>query len=168
MKTISTVALLAALALAPAAALAQDTSLDVSAGVSADVSAAVSGEDTSASAMAGADASASGTLTFDDLLGDIGNDDWAADVTAVGTVTADTSITIVEVSSLEGSADASATALADASAQNQDRLTALQTAIEGNAAIQAKLTESGHDTDDVVAVKTDASGAVWVYVDEAE
>ncbi len=112
--------------------------------------------------------SASGSLTFDDLLGDIGSDDWTADVSAATTATATTTINIVEVASLEGSASASANALVDASAANSDRLTALHASVAANAAIQAKLTASGHDTDDVVAIKADAAGALWIYVDEAE
>ncbi|MEO6395753.1 MAG: hypothetical protein ABIO40_07560 [Devosia sp.] len=169
MNRLSTLALVAALTITPV--LAQtDTSVSAGVDVSAATSAAVSAGDNSA--MAGADASTSasvsGSLTFDDLIGDIGNDDWTADVNAVTSATATTTITIVEVSSLEGSASASATALADASAANSDRLTALHTAVAANAAIQAKLTASGHDTDDVVAVKADASGSLWVYVDEAE
>ncbi|MEO6014263.1 MAG: hypothetical protein ABIQ30_11860 [Devosia sp.] len=136
------------------------------------MSAATSAFDTSASASADASASASastsGTLTFDDLISDIGNTDWTADVGAAAAASADTAINIVEVSSLEGGVDASAMALATASAANGERLSALRAAVSGNAAIQAKLTASGHDTDDVVAIKTDASGAVWVYVDAAE
>ena len=168
MKSISTLALVAALALAPTAIFAQDVNADVSGAMSADASAATSALDTSAAADANASASASGTLTFDDLLGDIGSDDWEADVTAATAAGADATINIVEVSSLEGSADASTSAVTDATASNGDRIAALQAAVGANAAIQAKLTAAGHDTDDVVAVKTDADGAIWVYVDEAE
>jgi hypothetical protein len=164
MKSISILALAAALALTPAGAFAQDAS--VSAGADATASAATSALDTSAEANASASASASGALSLDDLIGDIGNDDWTADVEAATAAGADANITIVEVASLEGSANVDA--VTDATASNGDRIAALQAAVGANAAIQAKLVASGHDTDDVVAVKTDGAGAIWVYVDEAE
>ena len=144
--------------------------MNVSGAVDATASAATSALDTSAAADANvsASASASGSLSAGDLVTDLGSTDYKADVDAATAATADVTINIVEVASLEGSADLSATAIADATASNGDRLAAIRSAVGANAAIQAKLTASGHDTDDVLAVKTDASGVVWVYVDEAE
>jgi hypothetical protein len=167
MKKLSTLALLAALTLAPSAALAQ-VSVDASGALNTDTSVGVSAGDTSASVNAETSTDASASLSFDDLLSDVGATDVTASVSAATSATADTAINIVEVSSLEGSADASATALADATAANSANLDQIHTAVAANAAIQAKLTASGHDTDDVVAVKTDAQGALWIYVDAAE
>jgi hypothetical protein len=166
MSRISVLALLATLAVAPAA-LAQ-TSGDVSAAVSAAVDTSISAGDTSVTAGADASVMAGASITFDDLLNDVGTTDVTASVSAATSATADTSINIVEVAGLEGSASASATALADAAKANSANLEKLHAAVAANAAIQAKLTASGHDTDDVVALKTDAQGALWVYVDAAE
>ena len=44
----------------------------------------------------------------------------------------------------------------------------LQSAVQANAAIEAALQAKGYDDEDVVAVQTDASGTVWVFVDDTE
>jgi hypothetical protein len=168
MNKVTPLALAAALAFIPAAVQAQGVSVDAGAAVSGALDTSASNGDTSASANAGASVDAGASITFDDLLSDVGTTDISGSVSAATSATADSTINIVEVSSLEGSADVSATALADATTANSANLDQLHTAVAANAAIQAKLTASGHDTDDVVALKTDAQGALWVYVDAAE
>ncbi|MEQ1900400.1 MAG: hypothetical protein ABL866_06675 [Devosia sp.] len=170
MKKLSTIALLTALVVSPSLATAQDLGVNGAVGAVTNGAVNVGDQNANAQVTAGvsADVAANGTLSLDDLLTDLGNADPAADISAATSATAETTINIVEVAGLEGSANASATAVADARASNAARLEAIHAAITANAAIQAKLTASGHDTDDVVAVKADAQGALWVYVDEAE
>jgi len=187
MNKLSTLALIAALTALPATAFAQDTNATVNGTVSAVTSAAVGAGD--ASANAGADASvsadvnatadsssaavstdanasanATGQLTYDQLLSNLKSPDAAATISVIGSVAADSAITIVPVSSIEGGANADATALATAEASGSDRLSQVRAAVHANATIEAKLTAAGYTDADVLDVESNGSGAVWVYV----
>lgn len=187
MNKLSTLALVAALATLPGAAFAQDTSTTVngavsavtnttvgagdasaSAGadtsVSADVNAATDSSGASASAGVDASAGASGQLSYDQLLTNLKSSDASATISVIGSVAADSTITIVPVSSISGGANADASALATAETSGSDRLTQVRAAVHANAAIEAKLTEAGYADADVLDVESNGSGAVWVYV----
>jgi hypothetical protein len=55
-------------------------------------------------------------------------------------------------------------ALDKAISENQADVTSLQTAIDGNAALKAKLDEESVNSADVVAANVEADGSVTVYV----
>jgi hypothetical protein len=78
----------------------------------------------------------------------------------------DANVSVVLLSSLQGSGATEAASLDKALTDNADAMTKLHSNIEANAAIKAKLEAEGHSADDVVAVKTNADGSVIVYVDD--
>ncbi|WP_375452814.1 hypothetical protein [uncultured Devosia sp.] len=73
----------------------------------------------------------------------------------------DTEITIVLMSSLEGSAG-----LDDAMTPDGAALEQLRGSLEDNAPIKAKLEAGGYAVKDVIAVANSVSGSVIVYVDD--
>lgn len=187
MNRLSTLALIAVFAATPVAALAQDASTTVSAAAGAATSAAAGAGD--ASASAGVDASvsadanattnassaavsadtnasanATGQLNYDQLLSNLKNPDAAATINVIGSVAADSAITIVPVSSVEGAASSDASVLATAETSGNDRLSQIRAAVHANAAIEAKLVAAGYTDADVLDVQSNGSGAVWVYV----
>lgn len=187
MNRLTMTALVTVLALVPAASLAQDVNstvkgtvdsttsaavgvggtsatVDANASASADANAAANSSSASTATDAQAGASASGSLTFEGLLTNLKSPDAAATVAVIAAVAADSTITIVPVSSIEGAASADATALATAETTGSDRLAKIRAAVHANAAIEAKLTAEGYSDSDVLDVESNGSGAVWVYV----
>ena len=84
----------------------------------------------------------------------------------LSSVTDDSDISIVLVSSLQGNAATEASALDNALAESVSSLTTLHSSIEANAAIKAKLEAGGYNVDDVVAVSSGVDGSVTIYVDD--
>ena len=189
MNRLSTLALIAVIATTPA--LAQDAGTTVKgavdttnsavvgagdasasagadASVSADVNAAANGSSAMLSTDANASASATGTLTYDQLLSNLKTPDAAATISIIASIGADSTISIVPVSQIDGAASADASALATAESSGSDRLTKLRAAVHANAAIEAKLTAAGYTDADVLDVETNGSGAAWVYVEDKQ
>jgi hypothetical protein len=191
MNKLSTLTLIAVFAAAPVATLAQDvgttvsgaadavTSATVGAGdasanvgadasVSTDVNAMTNSSTASGSVDANVSASATGQLTYDELLTHLNSTDAATTISIIGTVGADSTITIIPVSQISGGATADAGALAAAETSGNDRLTQVRAAVHANAAIEAKLTAAGYSDSDVLDVEANGSGAVWVYVKDKQ
>lgn len=84
----------------------------------------------------------------------------------LATITDNTTINIILLSSLKGEANANASALDKALADKSADLTTLRGKIDANAALKAKLQSSGHSSADVVAITTKADGSLDVYVDD--
>jgi hypothetical protein len=73
-----------------------------------------------------------------------------------------TSVKFVTLSSLSGDPAALDTELGTKAEQQAS----LHTAIEGNAALKAKIEAGGYSLDDVLAVETNANGEFWIYIDD--
>ncbi len=183
MKKLSALALGTALTLSmPLAAMAQDADAGVTldggvqtelggedagadvgadAGVDVGVDAGMPSEGAGETSVGvGADASA-GAYTYadlDDAIHGAGTADFSA-------VTADTEIEIVEISSLGEDGEFTADAFAESRADFQGDIDLLQSNISGNADITAALEAEGYTESDVVAVWTQADGALTVFVD---
>jgi hypothetical protein len=84
----------------------------------------------------------------------------------LATITDNTTINIILLSSLKGEANANASALDKVLADKSADLTSLRGKIDANAALKAKLQSSGHSSADVVAITTKADGSLDVYVDD--
>jgi hypothetical protein len=153
MKT--TLALTAALlATLTVPALAQDSpSLSLSTEVSGDVSAPTEGP---------LDAQITTDNSYASLIAAI-NANEAVDLSAV---TDEAKVSIVLVSTLTGDAATEGAALDAAVAAQAEALTTLRADATANAVINAKLAAEGHTADDIVAIRTDASGNTLVYVDD--
>ena len=153
MKT--TLALTAALlATLTVPALAQDSpSLSLSTEVSGDVSAPTEGP---------LDAQITTDNSYASLIAAI-NANEAVDLSAV---TDEAKVSIVLVSTLTGDAATEGAALDAAVAAQAEALTTLRADATANAVINAKLTAEGYTADDIVAIRTDASGNTLVYVDD--
>jgi hypothetical protein len=80
--------------------------------------------------------------------------------------TDDSKVTIVTVSTLEGDAATDTAALDAAIGAQSDILTTLRSNAGANAAINGKRIAAGYTIDDIVAIRTDASGNTLVYVDD--
>jgi hypothetical protein len=161
-KTIIATTLAALLGATAVPALAQGVSVgtDTKAGVSAETPAG------DAKVGVGVDASASAGDMSNHTYGSvISSIDGSADID-LSAVTDEADVTIVLLSSLQGNAEAEASALDEAVSANADGQAKLHANIEGNAAIKAKLEAEGHDASDVVAVKSEADGSIMVYVDD--
>ena len=91
------------------------------------------------------------------------NANEAVDLSAV---TDEAKVSIVLVSSLTGDATTEGAALDAAVTAQTEALTTLRADATANAVINAKLTAEGHTADDIVAIRTDASGNTLVYVDD--
>ena len=153
MKT--TLALTAALlATLTVPALAQDSpSLSLSTEVSGDVSAPTEGP---------LDAQITTDNSYASLIAAI-NANEAVDLSGV---TDEAKVSIVLVSTLTGDAATEGAALDAAVAAQAEALTTLRADATANAVINAKLTAEGYTADDIVAIRTDASGNTLVYVDD--
>lgn len=165
-KTIIATAIAALLASSALPAIAQDAGVgvDARAGVSVDTPAGDAGVGADANAKANASSNAGGASdnTFGSVVSSISG---SADVD-LSTVTDESKVTIVLLSSLQGNAATEAAALDEALTANADAITTLHSDLEANATIKAKLEAEGHATSDVVAVKSNADGSVIVYVDD--
>lgn len=141
--------------------LAQDAGAQVNAG------AGVTLETPAVDANAGAavDAAASATAG-DNTFGSVTSSISTSSSVDLSTVTDQTMITIVLLSSLEGDAAADGAALDEALSANADATATLRANIDGNAALKARLEADGHAASDVVAIKSNADGSLIVYVDD--
>ena len=159
-KTIATTAIAALLAATALPARAQDAGAGVGAGVTVDTPAV----DAEVGADANANANAGGMSdnTYGSVVSSVSG---SADVD-LSTVTDESKVTIVLLSSLQGNAATEAAALDEAISANADGMTTLHANIDGNATIKAKLEAEGYASSDVVAVKSNADGSVIVYVDD--
>jgi hypothetical protein len=163
-KTIIATTIATLLAATALPALAQDAGVqvDTGAGVTVDTPAVDAAVGADANANANANAGGMSDNTYGSVVSSI---QGSADVD-LSTVTDESKVTIVLLSSLQGDAAAEAAALDEALSANADGMTTLHTNIDGNATIKAKLEAEGHATSDVVAVKSNADGSVIVYVDD--
>ncbi|MBE0580626.1 hypothetical protein [Devosia sp.] len=163
-KTIIATTIATLLAATSLPALAQDAGVqvDTGAGVTVDTPAVDAAVGADANANANANAGGMSDNTYGSVVSSI---QGSADVD-LSTVTDESKVTIVLLSSLQGDAATEAAALDEALSANADGMTTLHTNIDGNATIKAKLEAEGHATSDVVAVKSNADGSVIVYVDD--
>lgn len=140
-------------------AFAQDApSLSLSTEVSGDVSTDAS----SAPTEGPLDAQITTDNSYASLIAAI-NANEAVDLSAV---TDEAKVSIVLVSTLTGDATTEGAALDAAVTAQTEALTTLRADATANAVINAKLTAEGHTADDIVAIRTDASGNTLVYVDD--
>jgi len=140
-----------------------DTSVD--AGVDTNTDAGASGK---ASANSGANASAHADDMADNTYGSVmASIKGSADLD-LSSITDESKISIVLLSSLQGDAATESAALDAELTTNADAQAGLHSRIEGNTAITAKLEAEGHAVEDVVSVKTKADGSVIVYVDDRD
>ena len=147
----STIALVAALSTLALPALAQDLSLSLEASGEGDVN-----------AQAPLDAQITGDNSYASLTAAI----TASASVDLAAVTDETTVKLILVSTLEGDAATEGAALDAAVAAQADALATLRSNATANAVINAKLTAEGYTADDVLAIKTDASGNTLVYVDD--
>lgn len=144
-------------------ALAQGVSVEPSVGVDLSVEAGASAEN-GISAEAGVSAGASATGAVDTSYGSLISSLRTGAKAELTTVTDATVIHFVTVSSL--SATDEAAALDNALADNEDAVTALRGEVTANAALSAKVTAAGYETDDIVAIVANADGSLTVYIDD--
>lgn len=138
-----------------------DTSVDT--GVDTDA-----GANGKASANAGANANAHADDMADNTYGSVmASIKGSADLD-LSSITDESKISIVLLSSLQGDAATESAALDAELTTNADAQAGLHSRIEGNTAITAKLEAEGHAVEDVVSVKTKADGSVIVYVDDRD
>lgn len=169
-KIITTTAIAALMASSALPAFAQDA--NAGAGVGVDAGAGVSVETPAVDANAGAnadadvDATAATTGQADNTYGSLMASIKANADVDLTTVTDESKVTIVLLSSLQGNAATEAAALDNELEANADAHSQLHSNIDGNAAIKAKLEAEGYASTDVVAVKANADGSVIVYVDD--
>lgn len=159
-KTIATTAIAALLAATALPALAQD------AGVGVDAGAGVTVDTPAVDAEVGADANANAGGMSDQTYGSVVSSVAGSADVDLSTVTDESKVTIVLLSSLQGNAATEAAALDEAISANADGMTTLHTNIDTNATIKAKLEAEGYASSDVVAVKSNADGSLIVYVDD--
>ena len=169
-KTILATTIAALMSASALPALAQDaaTGVDAGAGVNVETPAGDAGAD----ATMGADANASTEAMG--MASDAADNSYASVTSAISgsadvdmtTITDESQINIVLLSSLEGDAETEGAALDSAISSNAEAMTTLRGGVEGNAAITSKLEAEGYAADDVVAVKSQADGSVTVYVDD--
>jgi len=180
-KTIIATAVTALLA---STAIAQDATVGVDAGAGASVDAPSldagastdtnvdAGVDTNtgangkASANAGANANANAGDMADNTYGSVMASIKSSANLDLSSITDESQISIVLLSSLQGDAATESAALDAELTTNADAQAGLHSRIEGNTAISAKLEAEGHAIEDVVSVKTKADGSVIIYVDD--
>lgn len=158
----TTIATMLATTAMPAFAQDAGVQVDTGAGVTVETPAVDAAVGANANANANANAGGMSDNTYGSVVSSI---QGSADVD-LSTVTDESKVTIVLLSSLQGDAATEAAALDEALSANADGMTTLHTNIDGNATIKAKLEAEGHATSDVVAVKSNADGSVIVYVDD--
>jgi len=163
-KTIIATTIATLLATSALPVLAQDAGaqVDAGAGVTVDTPAV----DAAVGADANANAKGNAGGMSDNTYGSVVSSISGSSSVDLSTVTDESKVTIVLLSSLQGNAATEAAALDEALSANADGLTTLHTNIDGNATIKAKLEAEGYASSDVVAVKSNADGSVIVYVDD--
>lgn len=122
-------------------------------GVIAAQDAAAPGTDTTTTGSIGAGAS------FDTLMTTL-NSTATVDVAAI---TDATTVNFVTVSTLQGADPA---ALDTALQGKTDQMASLQSSIEANAALKAKIEAGGYTVDKIIAVQPAADGSFTFYVDD--
>ena len=144
-----------------------DTSVD--AGVDTNTDAGAKGKaSANAGAKANANANANASDMADNTYGSVmASIKGSADLD-LSSITDESKISIVLLSSLQGDAATESAALDAELTTNADAQAGLHSRIEGNTAITAKLEAEGHAVEDVVSVKTKADGSVIVYVDDRD
>jgi hypothetical protein len=90
----------------------------------------------------------------------------AGDAVDLSAVTDSAKVSLVKLSTLDGDAATEGAALDAALGAKADALTTLRANAGANATIDTKLRDEGFTMEDVLAVKTDASGNTLVYVDD--
>lgn len=184
MNKLSALALGTALTLSmPFAALAQDADAGVDTGVDVGVEAGEdtgadvgvdagvdAGADTDAMSIemeAGGDAMAgAGTEMSEYSFGDLDSALQGAASADLSSVTADTEIEVVTVSSLSDDGEFTADAFADAHSTYEADIATLQGNVEGNSDVVAALEAEGYASEDVVGVWSQADGSLTVFVDD--
>jgi hypothetical protein len=158
MKKLSAIAILAALTL-PVAGVVYAEDATVKAGAAVGAGASAAGVDAGANVDATTTSSVN-TDNYGTLISTL-NAGKGADVASI---TADADVSIILLSSLKGGGDAQA--LDNALEKNASAMTTLHASLESNAALKAKLDAEKIAIEDVVAVTTDTSGKVNIYVDD--
>jgi len=144
-------------------------SLDAGAGTDTSVGAGVdSSKDANAKAgaNAGANANASAGDMADNTYGSVMASLKGSAELDLSSITDESKVTIVLLSSLQGEAANESAALDAELTANADAQAGLHERIEQNTAITAKLEAEGHAVEDVISIKTKADGSVVVYVDD--
>lgn len=131
----------------------------VDAGADANAEAGAGGE--AGAGMAGEAGGAASTYTYGDLDAAL----QGAGTADLSGVTADTTIEIVDVSTLSDEGEFTADAFGDARTGYQGDIDTLQSNIEANADLMAAIEAEGHAVADVVAVWTQADDSLTVFVD---
>ncbi|MHA6297299.1 hypothetical protein [Devosia sp. CAU 1758] len=187
-KTIIATTVAALLASSALPAISQDANVgvDAGAGVSVDTPSldAEAGTDTGADAgvdsgtkanassttgvNANANANANANDMADDTYGSVMSSIKASADLDLTSITDESKVSIVLISSLKGNAETESAALDNELTANADAQAGLHTRIEDNATIKAKLEAEGHAVEDVVSIKTKADGSVIVYVDDRD
>lgn len=144
-------------------------SLDAGAGTDTSVGAGVdSSKDANAKAgaNAGANANANAGDMADNTYGSVMASLKGSAELDLSSITDESKVTIVLLSSLQGEAANESAALDAELTANADAQAGLHQRIEQNTAITAKLEAEGHAVEDVISIKTKADGSVVVYVDD--
>ena len=150
-------AVLALLAATAIPAIGQETSADPSLSLSTEVSG-----DASAPTEGRLDAQITSDNSYASLIAAIA----ASEAVDLSALTEESKISIVLVSTLSGDAATEGAALDAAITAQTEALTALRANATANAAINAKVAAEGYTADDIVAIRTDASGNTLVYIDD--
>lgn len=119
-----------------------------------------------ANAGVGAGASANASDMADNTYGSVMASLKGSAELDLSSITDESKVTIVLLSSLQGEAANESAALDAELTANADAQAGLHQRIEQNTAITAKLEAEGHAVEDVISIKTKADGSVVVYVDD--
>jgi hypothetical protein len=144
-------------------------SLDAGASTDTNVDAGVdtnTGASGKANANAGAHANANAGDVADNTYGSVMASIKSSANLDLSSITDESQISIVLLSSLQGDAATESASLDAELSANADAQAGLHSRLEGNSAISAKLEAEGHAIEDVVSVKTKADGSVIIYVDD--
>lgn len=116
---------------------------------------------TTASPDAGTTASTTAEVDTSALIAAIGANQTS--VTQIPTITDVSKLKVVKVSDI-ATADEDKTKLETALSENKEQVTALQTAVDANAALKAELEKQQVEASSVVATKMEADGSMTVFV----
>lgn len=136
----------------------------VDAGAETDAGGAV---DAGAQAGAGTEAGAGGMAT-DMTYGDLDAALQGAGTADLSTVTADTEIQIVDISTLGEDGEFTAQSYAESRADYQADIDTLQGNVEGNTDVVAAVEAAGYTTEDVIAVWMDGEAELTVFVESQQ
>lgn len=116
---------------------------------------------TTASPDAATTASTTAEVDTSALIAAIGANQTS--VTQIPTITDVSKLKVVKVSDI-ATADEDKTKLETALSENKEQVTALQTAVDANAALKAELEKQQVEASSVVATKMEADGSMTVFV----